>query len=177
MGAKRFVVDLDRCFYCFACEVACKQENGLPEGQSWIRVVRRGPEPVGERLFADFVPTLCRQCGAPLCVFVCPTDAIEKRADGLVLVKEEDCNGCGLCADACPAGAIQMDPERELAGKCHFCFERVDSALPPSCVAHCPGGALYFVEEEELEAMAAGKRKKEFASLVYLCSKEPPLPI
>ena len=40
------------------------------------------------------------------CVTVCPTGASYKRAeDGIVLVNENACIGCGLCAWACPYGA------------------------------------------------------------------------
>ena len=41
---------------------------------------------------------------------VCPTGASYKREeDGIVLVNEDDCMGCGLCAWACPYGARELD--------------------------------------------------------------------
>ena len=47
----------------------------------------------------------------PACVTVCPTGASYKRAeDGIVLVDESKCIGCGLCAWACPYGARELDP-------------------------------------------------------------------
>jgi ferredoxin len=52
-----------------------------------------------------------------------------------LIVKE--CTGCGICADVCPHGAIQMSremayPEPVLL-KCVGCLD---------CIAECPFGAI-----------------------------------
>lgn len=80
------LVDLDRCVECHACEIACKQENGLVEGEQWIRLVTIGPETVGGRLHADYYPVINSGCdfcqhrisqgSEPFCVAVCPTKAL-----------------------------------------------------------------------------------------------------
>jgi len=53
------------------------------------------------------------------------------------LVLEERCTGCGLCVEVCPYGAIQLDPEREIAAVnpllCKGCG---------SCAATCFSGAI-----------------------------------
>ncbi|MGH8214572.1 MAG: 4Fe-4S dicluster domain-containing protein, partial [Rhodanobacteraceae bacterium] len=50
-------------------------------------------------------PRSCLHCETPDCVTVCPTGASYKRAeDGIVLVDEDKCIGCQLCAWACPYG-------------------------------------------------------------------------
>lgn len=36
MTQKTMVIDLDRCIGCFACEVACKQENNVALGVYYI---------------------------------------------------------------------------------------------------------------------------------------------
>ena len=55
-------------------------------------------------------PKSCLHCENAPCVTVCPTGASYKRVeDGIVLVNESDCIGCGLCAWACPYGAREMD--------------------------------------------------------------------
>ena len=55
-------------------------------------------------------PKSCLHCADAPCVTVCPTGASYKRVeDGIVLVNEDDCIGCGLCAWACPYGAREMD--------------------------------------------------------------------
>ncbi|MBA7685707.1 hypothetical protein ES703_94133 [subsurface metagenome] len=86
---RAILVDLDRCVQCYACEIACKQENGLGEGEQWIRLVTIGPEEVGGKLCADYYPVIddgCHFCqhrlsqgSQPFCVTVCPTKALKFR--------------------------------------------------------------------------------------------------
>ncbi len=42
-GTKTLVIDLDRCIGCFACEVACKNENNVPLGVYYNKVLSIGP--------------------------------------------------------------------------------------------------------------------------------------
>ena len=78
------MADLDRCVGCHACEIACKQEHGLPPGKNWIKVLQVGPERVDGRLRMEFIPLLldgCTMCAdregrTPACVVNCPTDAL-----------------------------------------------------------------------------------------------------
>lgn len=80
------IVNLDRCVGCYACEVACRKENNLAEGESWIKVDQIGPYPVDERLRMDFDLKITQECTLcrdrlkkrqqPFCVSVCPTDAL-----------------------------------------------------------------------------------------------------
>ncbi len=46
----------------------------------------------------------CTRCGQ--CVAQCPTQAVEMRAVGPVIVRPQDCTYCTLCEDVCPVGAI-----------------------------------------------------------------------
>jgi sulfite dehydrogenase (quinone) subunit SoeB len=82
---------------------------------------------------------------------VCPTGASYKRAeDGIVLVDEELCIGCGLCAWACPYGARELDVVGGVMKKCTLCIDRIyNDNLPveerePACVAACPVHARHF---------------------------------
>ena len=43
MTHKTLVIDLDRCIGCYACEVACKNENSIPLGVHYNKVLTIGP--------------------------------------------------------------------------------------------------------------------------------------
>jgi sulfite dehydrogenase (quinone) subunit SoeB len=160
------VIDLDICVGCHACVTACKgwndaaQPSGLndadpygpaPEGAFLNRVHSYEIEPdQGPARLVHF-PKSCLHCDDAPCVTVCPTGASYKRSeDGIVLVNEAACIGCGLCAWACPYGAREMDPVEKVMKKCTLCVDRIYSdTLPeedriPACVRTCPTNARHF---------------------------------
>jgi Fe-S-cluster-containing dehydrogenase component len=158
------VIDLDTCVGCHACVTACKgwndQGTGLsdqdpqgadPSGTFLNRVHSYQVQPPdAEPQIVNF-PRSCLHCDDAPCVTVCPTGASYKRAeDGIVLVNESACIGCGLCAWACPYGAREMDAEQGVMKKCTLCVDRIyNEALPeadrvPACVRTCPTGARHF---------------------------------
>ena len=94
MDKKALLVDIDLCYGCLACEVACKQEHDLPVGPCWISVQTIGPQKVDGKLKMFFYPMHCMHCSEPACLKACPEDAITKRADGIVLITEDKCTGC-----------------------------------------------------------------------------------
>jgi len=141
---RALLADTDLCIGCFACEVACKQEHNLPVGVRWMEIVQEGPTEVNGRLVMAFIPTHCMHCGKPPCKEACPTNAIYQRSDGVVLIDQEKCIGCGACIEACPFGAPQYMEEKNIVQKCDLCVERTDQELLPACVQHCPTGALIF---------------------------------
>src|SRR3972149_1876991 len=118
----KFYIDVKRCIECGGCEVACKNENNVPQGIARIRVVTVNEGQPGETNIA--VP--CMHCSKAPCVAVCPVDALYHRPDGIVHVNKETCIGCGYCLYACPFGAPQF-PKGEPFGargvmdKCTYC--------------------------------------------------------
>ena len=61
---------------------------------------------------------------------------------GLPVIGEGPCvEGCAQCRDACPTGAIELDPLRLDLGKCVFCSE---------CVDACPDGKIAFSPEPRM---------------------------
>lgn len=96
-------------------------------------------------------PKSCLHCDDAPCVTVCPTGASYKRGeDGIVLVDEDKCIGCGLCAWSCPYGAREMDEAAGVMKKCTLCVDRIyNEEMPeedrqPACVRTCPANARHF---------------------------------
>ncbi len=159
------VVDLDVCVGCQACVVNCKAWNsggygapladsepwgGNPSG-AWLNRVHGFEAESGSGAAVVHFPKSCLHCDDAPCVTVCPTGASLKRSeDGIVLVDESKCMGCGLCAWACPYGAREMDPSEGVMKKCTLCVDRIyNDNLPeedrvPACVRACPTNARHF---------------------------------
>ncbi|MEE8422060.1 MAG: 4Fe-4S dicluster domain-containing protein [Dehalococcoidia bacterium] len=97
------VIDLDRCYGCRACMVACKIENNTPEAHFWMYVFRleSGEYPNAEM---SFMPRPCQHCGNAPCVKVCPVGARYKESSGLTAMDWDRCIGCRYCEVACPYG-------------------------------------------------------------------------
>lgn len=141
MGGERVLYfDSERCVGCHACETACKIENGVSPGPKWIEVISQLVPRDEGGWTVRFMPLNCRHCTNAACVPSCPTGAIEKRSDGVVLVHQALCIGCGSCLQACPFGAPQFGPGG-LMEKCTLCSHRQPGA-PTACEQLCPVGAI-----------------------------------
>lgn len=160
------VIDLDTCVGCHACVISCKGWNTENYGAPLSDQNAYGADPSGtflnrvhtyevqaEDSTAQTVhfPKSCLHCEDAPCVTVCPTGASYKRQeDGIVLVNEDACIGCGLCAWACPYGARELDKAEGVMKKCTLCVDRIyNENLPeedrePACVRTCPAGARHF---------------------------------
>ncbi|MFZ1815153.1 MAG: 4Fe-4S dicluster domain-containing protein [Rhizobiaceae bacterium] len=160
------VIDLDVCVGCHACVVNCKEWNtggygaplsdqdaygSAPEG-AWLNRIHtyEVTPPTGPAQLVHF-PKSCLHCEDAPCVTVCPTGASYKRGeDGIVLVEEDKCIGCGLCAWACPYGAREMDPLAKVMKKCTLCVDRIynenleEVDRVPACVRTCPANARHY---------------------------------
>jgi heterodisulfide reductase subunit A len=81
-------------------------------------------------------PEKCVSCLT--CVRMCPFDAPAPGPEGVVEIASVKCQGCGICAAACPAKAIQLG---------HFRDEELTAMLQAfgscgrSCGSSCGGGA------------------------------------
>jgi anaerobic dimethyl sulfoxide reductase subunit B (iron-sulfur subunit) len=125
------------CIGCRACEIACKDKNGLPPGPRFRRVqyIEGGTYPA---VYAYKVNTSCNHCAEPACLPTCPTGAIFKRKkDGIVDIDSTLCIGCRRCEAACPYGAPQFIPELNIVGKCNLCVDEIEAGRKPYCVMAC----------------------------------------
>ncbi|MCT7944474.1 sulfate reduction electron transfer complex DsrMKJOP subunit DsrO [Shewanella septentrionalis] len=137
------VIDLRRCVGCQACTVACTIENQPPLGQFRTTVQQYEVSQQEDTTPPTFLmlPRLCNHCENPPCIPVCPTGATFQRKDGIVVVNNEWCVGCGYCVQACPYDARFINHDTNTADKCTFCAHRLDAGLLPACVETCVGEA------------------------------------
>lgn len=165
------VIDLDRCWGCRACEVACKQELGLGVGPRPMKVEETGARMLEGALHRDFIPTLCQHCDQAECLAVCPVDAIYRETDGTIQIQQDVCTGCAACVTACPFGVMEMDEEGGLPIKCTLCHERRKDGALSSCAQHCIGRAITLVTEEELAGLVRGRYSWKTGRIVYVSDK------
>ncbi|GLO60547.1 4Fe-4S ferredoxin [Vibrio sp. MACH09] len=144
-----FLVDLDACYGCKTCSMACKTENATPYGVSWRNV--REFKTQNPNSLVDITMS-CNHCDDPKCMEVCPANTYSKRADGIVVQDHEKCVGCQMCIMACPYDAPKYDAAKGKTSKCDMCATRLDVGLQPRCVESCPAGVIKFGPIDELRA-------------------------
>jgi CRP-like cAMP-binding protein len=159
------LLDLNACTRCDACVTACADAH-----DGVTRLVREGL-----RFDHYLVATSCRQCLDPLCMVGCPVGSIRRR-NSLEVIIEDWCIGCGLCAENCPYGNINMHPfnvftdvpgmpgkkkamVKQKATSCDLCSEFAE----PSCVYACPHDAAHRVNPRQF-----------FANLLKQTARETP---
>lgn len=142
-----FYMNMQACYGCQTCEVACKSEHKLAKDVRWRRVRKfttERPQSISTLSMA------CNHCEHPQCIVVCPAGAYSKREDGIVIQDHSKCIGCRMCIMACPYNAPVYDPKEGKTSKCNLCAERLDAGLIPRCVEACPAKAIEAKELTEL---------------------------
>jgi Fe-S-cluster-containing hydrogenase component 2/CRP-like cAMP-binding protein len=95
-GRDVLVVDQNLCTGCGNCIDACERRHGTS------RLQLRGLQ-VENYMF----PTACRHCADPACL-LCSVNGIVRLPSGEIQIVEDNCIGCGACAERCPYGNISM---------------------------------------------------------------------
>lgn len=178
MADKAFLVDTSKCQGCRACQVACKQWNGLPaekteffEGAeytnpanlsaiTWNHVIffpldRSNPK----KPLWTIMHKKCFHCTDANCLRVCPEKAIYKQ-DGWTVIDQKKCIGCGACVHACIynvpeiAGFNHVNDTgtkiiyKDKSHKCNACT--LNTRGIPACVKTCPSGAMLYGSRLEM---------------------------
>ena len=149
MSRYGIIVNVDRCAGCFACAVACKEENQVAPGIFWEKIKRN--ENVRDNVINWFRMS-CMHCDDPACMKVCPMKAIHKGPHGEVLVDQQKCIGCKMCMAACPYGARSYNPEAKVVEKCTLCHHLQEVGDQPACVKVCCAKARFFGDVDDPES-------------------------
>ncbi|HEX6452305.1 MAG TPA: 4Fe-4S dicluster domain-containing protein [Trebonia sp.] len=178
-----FFTDTSVCIGCKACEVACKEWNGVPEdgisltgmsydnsvelsGSTWRHVafieqsaVTVGPAAADSGAGVRWLMSsdVCKHCTEAGCLDVCPTGALMRTEFGTVVVQDDVCNGCGYCVSACPFGVIGRREDDGGAHKCTLCYDRIGEGMTPACAKACPTESIQFGPLDELRERAAAR--------------------
>jgi Fe-S-cluster-containing dehydrogenase component/DMSO reductase anchor subunit len=139
---KTFILDLNRCTGCHACQIACKIENELAPEMSWRQIVTFNVQRLPAiPLFS--LSLACNHCIDAPCKETCPALAYTKdKETGAVTIDPKLCMGCKYCQWICPYDAPKFNEATGVMEKCTFCSHRLSRELEPACTVACPTGAL-----------------------------------
>jgi len=182
-GAVGFLTDTTLCIGCKACEVACKQWNGLPTdgleltGNSYDNTTDLGATTWRHVAFVErmeaapaegfrmppfqsnwlMLSDVCKHCVRAGCLEACPTGAIIRTDYDTVVIQQDICNGCGYCVPACPFGVPELSMADGKVHKCTLCYDRVKDGLEPACAKACPTDSIQFGDVRQLMDRALGR--------------------
>jgi formate dehydrogenase iron-sulfur subunit len=163
-----FLTDSTLCIGCKACEVACKEWNGIEADglnlsgfsydntmalghSTWrhVKFVEGTPEQgIGgnspKQVSWEFSSDVCKHCEVAGCLEACPTGALVRTEFGGVSLQPDICNGCAYCVLSCPFGVVEKNQADGRAFKCTFCTDRQKAELVPACAKACPTESIKF---------------------------------
>jgi Fe-S-cluster-containing dehydrogenase component len=165
------LIDVAQCFNCNACAMACHDEyygNEFPgyaaemqrQGHRWIDIRRRetGRCPTVE---VSYLPVTCNHCDEAPCIKAAKDGAVQKRADGIVIIVPEKAKGQRQLVDACPYGAIWWNEEKQLPQAWPFDAHLLDAGWKQTRGAQvCPTRAMRSLHVEDAEMARIAREEK-----------------
>lgn len=175
--AKALFIDTSRCIACRGCQLACKQQHGLPAVHTRQLGTHQNPPDLnpfnhklvrfvegktGGRVEWHFFPDQCHHCLEPPCkgtaeCFLPDAIVVDKKT-GAVIYTEKTAKLSGAqfkeIKESCPYDIPRRNEETGLLTKCDMCIDRLRADLAPICVKTCPTGAMNFGERDEMLARA-----------------------
>jgi len=133
--------DMNKCLGCFTCMNVCAAVNQKNHSltKSAIKVRTAGG------MTSSFVSIVCLGCLEPACMEVCPSQALERREGGGVILKPEKCIGCRTCETSCIMRAVNFDEDTRKPIICRHCGV---------CARFCPHDCLQMIDSEEVPVNA-----------------------
>jgi len=144
--------DYKLCINCRACEVACKEENGIELGARKHRLwINEENEPTGDfwnldRTKSRFMQMQCQECEEAPCLKACPNQAIYRDSNGIVRLYNDKCDLSLDCVKACPYDARYVDTRKKITDKCIFCADTrlARGETTTACQITCPAKLRIF---------------------------------
>ena len=167
------IIDVAECTNCNLCTLATMDEyvdNAWPgysapmpkHGHKWINILQkeRGQFPM---IDIAYVPTMCNHCDEPPCMAAAKDGAVEKRADGIVVIDPVKSKGQRQIMEACPYGHIWWNDELNIPQHWNFDAHLIDQGWKQTRGHQsCPTGAMRIRKlTDEAMAALASKEKLE----------------
>jgi len=164
------IIDVAECTNCNLCTLAAMDEyvgNDWPgyskpmpkHGHKWINILQKERGQVtGQSPMIDiaYVPTMCNHCDDAPCVAK-GGGAVEKRADGIVLIDPVKAKGRKDLVDACPYGHIWWNEEHQVPQAWTFDAHLIDQGWQQTRGQQsCPTGAMRAIclDDEDMARLA-----------------------